>query len=112
MNPARLTVVPEPERTVEVVAATIMLRASDSIHLTTDGQGYTLRVSNGRGMVHLDYEAARRLWRELDANLLLDEARNRLLPGEPIDQITPSTAEFLRMDGPRDAAADEARDQS
>lgn len=109
MNPERLTVVPEPGHVMEVVSSTLLLHGRGSIHLTrTDDGTFDLKVRNGVGYIHFDKAAATQLCQDLNAELLLDEAEHRLLPGESIDQITPSTAEFLREDAAREAAWDES----
>lgn len=79
MNPARLTVVPEPTRDMEVVTSTVLLVGEGSIHLkrSTHDLGYTLLVKSGAGMIHLDPTAARALWAALDSQLMLDEAEAR-----------------------------------
>lgn len=112
MNPARLTVVPEPGRKMEVAVSSLLCHGRDSIHLHRSPDGrFTLNVDDGGGLVMFDLAAATQLCRDLNAELLLDEAQHRVIPGDYLDQITPSTADFLREDAAREAAWDEARDQ-
>jgi hypothetical protein len=109
VNPARLPVVPAASKPLEVVSQTILLHGRSSIHLTRSDDGhFTLKVKDGAGYVHFDGEAARSLSADLQAQLFLDEAENRVQSGDYLDQVTPSTAEFLREDAAREAAWDEA----
>lgn len=114
MNPSRLQVVPEPVVPMEIVSATILLRGRNSIHLSRSDDGhFELRAKNGMGLIHLDPEAARSLSADLQAQLFLDEADKQVRTGDYLDQVTSSTADFIREDAAREAAWDQAhQDQS
>ena len=110
MNPARLTVVPRPDGAMEVALSSLMCHGRGSIHLHRAADGhFNLRVDEGAGLVMFDKAAAVQLWTDLNAELLLDEAEGHVQPGDYLDQVTPSTADFLREDAARDAAWDEGR---